>query len=258
LWLTDAPPSSVREALAKFWFDVTKADWRQTLVMNVSETGLQNRALCWFDLHQRFGTPGVLLTIGGLVFVMVRAGESACCCCCCISSIWSSRGRTTSGTCMCFLPSHYIVALCAGAGVAAVNKGRDRVRSLAPRVAIASCLAYAAWRGYDTFPAVDRSWDHRPEQVVDRLTTASQAELTKGAIFGVDANWQVQNAVEYFMRMHKPGTPWFVFDDLAWLQEGDATERFQHFSEERHHHRRIVVTPTSHKNFAPPGISAPS
>ena len=27
------------EALAKFWFDVTKADWRETLVMTVSETG---------------------------------------------------------------------------------------------------------------------------------------------------------------------------------------------------------------------------
>ena len=62
-----------------------------------------------------------------------------------------------------FLPSHYVVALCAGAGVAAIaalsrasveSRGRDRGGAL--------FLLYPAWRGYDTFPAVDRSWDGAP------------------------------------------------------------------------------------------------
>ena len=59
LWAELEPPATLAEAMAKFWFDVTKADWRETLVMTVSETGLQHRpAMYWFDLRQQFGVAG--------------------------------------------------------------------------------------------------------------------------------------------------------------------------------------------------------
>src|SRR5688572_9390220 len=58
LWAELEPPTSLTEALATFWVDVTKADWRETLVNNVSESGLQSRpAMYWFDVRQQFGLP---------------------------------------------------------------------------------------------------------------------------------------------------------------------------------------------------------
>ena len=46
---------------------------------------------------------------------------------------------------------------------------------------------------------------------------------------GVDTNWQVQNAFEYFMRERRPGVPWFVTEQLEWLEEGDRVARFNDF-----------------------------
>src|SRR5919199_2822032 len=34
LWLLPQPPHSIGEGLRQFWFDVTKSDWRDTMVMN--------------------------------------------------------------------------------------------------------------------------------------------------------------------------------------------------------------------------------
>ena len=185
LWLADPPPSGLFDALGKFWFDVTKADWRQTLVMSVSEAGLHNRpALYWFDLHQQFGTPGVLLAIAGFVFrgdtpaphrrapvpavpgepglrLDVQRGRRARV----LSAVSLHRGavRRRRRGCLekgsgCLFP-------------ALAEKGTRPFCSAPPA---AACLLYAAWRGYDTFPAVDRSWDHRPEQVLSQFTTGSE------------------------------------------------------------------------------------
>ena len=247
LWLADPPPSGLIDALGKFWFDVTKADWRQTLVMNVSEAGLHNRpSLYWFDLHQQFGTPGVLLAIAGFIFLALRRPRiGVLLFLLYLANLLFAWTYNVGDVHVFFLPSHYIVALCAGAGVAAVEKGtgvffRDsqekdsRPLFRIPAVAaVAICLIYVAWRGYDTFPAVDRSWDHRPEQVLSQFTTPPNVPTLyfRQAIFGVDANWQVQNAFEYFMKRERPGVPWFTADDFGWLNNAGASARFQHFTE---------------------------
>ena len=134
LWTDLEPPASLGEAIAKFWFDVTKADWRETLVMTVSETGLQHRpAMYWFDVRQQFGAPGVVLAAIGFCYVLWR---------------WPRRGAlllllyaanmafawtyNVGDAYIFFLPSHYVVALCAGAGIAAVRcRAFARVESLA-------------------------------------------------------------------------------------------------------------------------------
>jgi len=73
LWTAIEPPSSLSEALGKFWLDATKADWRETLVMSLSESGLQSRpAMFWFDLRQQFGVPGIVLGTIGIGYVMLR------------------------------------------------------------------------------------------------------------------------------------------------------------------------------------------
>jgi hypothetical protein len=97
-------------------------------------------------------------------------------------------------------------------------------------------LLYPLWRGYDTFPAVDRSRDNRAVELLDQFTTRDRA-----SIYGVDTNWQVQNAVEYFMRERKPDTPWFWTGELAWLELGNVSWRFQQLIDANAEINRDVV-----------------
>ena len=48
-------------------------------------------------------------------------------------------------------------------------------------------------------------------------------------VYGLDSNWQIQNAFEYYMRERRPGIAWFTTDQLEWLQEGDRLKRFNAF-----------------------------
>jgi hypothetical protein len=245
LWLTADPPTGLAQAFGQFWFDVTKADWRQTLVMSVSDTGLRGRpAMYWFDLRQQFGWPGALLAAAGFIFIATRRPRIAVL----LFLLYSANlmfawTYNVGDVHVFFMPSHYIIALCAGAGVAALGpaKAGHYVQAVT-----ALCLAYILWRGYDTFPAVDRSWDHRPEALLDAFTTPPKLSTVyrQHAIFGVDANWQVQNGFEYFMRRRKPAVPWFTFDDLAWSNTRNMTAAFQHFSDANMNAgREIIVTP---------------
>src|SRR3954447_3607179 len=40
LWLLPGQPHGISDALQRFWFDVTKSDWRDTMVMNVPQSRL--------------------------------------------------------------------------------------------------------------------------------------------------------------------------------------------------------------------------
>ena len=257
LWTTLEPPSSIAEALAKFWFDVTKADWRETLVMNLSEQGLQSRpSMYWFDVRQQFGAPGVALAALGSAYVMVR---------------WPRRGLllilaylanlafawtyNVGDAYIFFLPSHYVIALFAGAGIAAIFALTAWVSSRGIATALSAvCLVYPAWRGYDTFPAVDRGSDTRAVELLDRFTTPprlNDAQGSEPAVFGVDTNWQVQNAFEYYMRERKPGIPWFMTDELEWLDDDDnIMPRVQAFLDaNREMGRHVVVAPGAYQRF---------
>jgi hypothetical protein len=254
LWTELEPPRSLAEAVGKFWFDVTKADWRETLVMTVSDAGLQTRpAMYWFDVRQQFGVPGVALAVAGLGY---------------LAWLWPSRAililllyaanlafawtYNVGDAYIFFLPSHYVVALCAGAGAAAIVALVARISSRQLAIAAAVVvLLYPAWRGYDTFPAVDRSWDNRASKLLDEFI--SQPE---NAVFGVDSNWQVQNAFEYFMHEHRPGVPWFMTDELAWLKWPHGRDRFNAFvAANTSVGRKMIVTPRVYDTVRTPSIS---
>lgn len=219
LWTLPEPPSSLVQGIGQFWFDVTKADWRETLVMGVSETGLQTRpSMYWWDLRQQLGAPGVALAIIGFAYLVARwPRRAALLAVLFVTSLMFAWTYNVGDAYIFFLPSHYILTLCAGAGVAGLMylaRLFPLPSSLSPTIGL-FCLLYPAWRGYDTLPAIDRSWDTRAVQIFDRLTACDNTA------FGLDANWQVQNAAEYYMREHKPATPWFVTEELTWLRPGN-------------------------------------
>jgi Protein of unknown function (DUF2723) len=236
LWAEVEPPSTFAEALAKFWFDVTKEDWRETLVNTVSNTGLQHRpAMYWFDLQQQVGIPGVALGAIGFSYVLWRWPKRAIFLLLVYAANLAFAWTYNVGDAyIFFLPSHYVVALCAGAGIAAVAALVSRLSN--GGVAAAACallLAYPAWRGYDTFPAVDRSSDRRAEQLLDELTALPGPlylpSSPEDTVLGLDTNWQVQNAIEYYMRERKPAIQWFITEQFEWLKEADRVRRFREF-----------------------------
>src|SRR5439155_13197565 len=68
LYLLPNPPHGLMDAAQRFWFDVTKSDWRDTMVMNVPQSMLRDHAaMYWFDLRQQFGMAGPLLAAAGLI-----------------------------------------------------------------------------------------------------------------------------------------------------------------------------------------------
>ena len=236
LWADLEPPATLGEAVAKFWFDVTKADWRETLVGTVSETGLQHRPeMYWFDLRQQVGMPGVALTALGFCYLLLRwPGRAILLLLLYAGNLAFAWTYNVGDAYIFFLPSHYFVALSAGAGIAAVVALWARLSSRAVTITLgALLLLYPAWRGYDTFPAVDRSWDRRAERLLDELTTPPRPTYLPGSpednVFGLDANWQVQNALEYYMRERKPTISWFVTEQFEWLEQADRVSLFRDF-----------------------------
>ena len=233
LWADLEPPATLAEAVAKFWFDVTKADWRETLVGTVSEAGLQHRpAMYWFDLRQQFGVPGVALAAIGFCYVLWR---------------WPRRGvlllliyaanlafawtYNVGDAYIFFLPSHYAVALCGrrrhrrsdGSAVARVsNRGarHDRRRAAAALSGLARLRHVSSCRSQ--LGSARRATARR---------SSRQGHRPPDAVYGVDTNWQVQNAFEYFMRERKPGVPWFTTEELSGCEEGDRVKRFNDFVE---------------------------
>jgi hypothetical protein len=239
LWAELEPPTSLTEALATFWVDVTKADWRETLVNNLSESGLQSRpAMYWFDVRQQFGVPGIVLAAIGFPYIMFRWPKRGLLLALAyISNLIFAWTYNVGDAYIFFLPSHYVIALLAGAGVAAIIAIARALSSGGVALAAALLvLPYPIWRGYDTFPAVDRAWDTRAEELLDQFT-----RLPYEPVYGVDTNWQIQNAFDYFMRERKPGVPWFMTDELPWFEAPYIAEPFETLVRDNAEMARAVV-----------------
>ncbi len=215
------PPRSWAEALGTFWFEVTKADWRESMVMGVKESELGNRfGMWWFDLRQQVGIPGIAAAAAGAAALWhLRRREATL-----VTAIWVVNTvfaftYNVGDTHVFYLPSHYIVALWIGCGawlVASMPR-----RGAAP-IGAAVLLGLAAWRGYDTWPAVDRHDDDRAAVAASRLASG----LPPDAVLGVEVNWQLENALLYHGRWVRPDLAWFRAPEsllqLPWLIHDNA------------------------------------
>ena len=249
LWTSVEPPSSIYDAANKFWFDVTKADWRETIVMNVSEAGLEARpAMYWFDLRQQFGVPGVILAIAGAIRLLAwRPRVGVLLLLIYVVNLGFAWTYNVGDAYIFFLPSHYVVAILAGAGVAGLLSfnARSLGTAVAGAVTVVS-VAYTLWRGYDTFPAVDRSRDNRAVALLEEFVDPRRPD----AVYGVDANWQVQNAFEYFMRERRPGTPWFTTEELRWTERGNSPSVDTFIAANRAIERDVLLSPLTYRRLA--------
>lgn len=228
LWRVEDPRPGLADAIRTFWFDVTKSDWRATMVLGVHETALKRRlGLYWFDLRQQVGLLGVavaLLGIGALarrraLAVLVVTGY--------LVALAFAYTYNVGDVHVFFLPSHQMLALACAAGLAALIELAARLprpmRRLGWILAVTFACGWPLWRIYDTWPAVDRHDDSRP------LTWL--ADQTRGldhrSLLVADINWQLENGLEYYTRHERPDLnvvrgvdamlvlPFLVRDNLA-------------------------------------------
>lgn len=201
LWLLPRPPDGVVDALQRFWFDVTKSDWRETMVLRPPPSMLADRAaMYWFDLRQQFGVAVPLLALGGLAVLGFQSWRRAVL----LSGVYLATlafayTYNVGDVHVFFLPSHLIVALAVAPAVGLAGRGGGR--PLIAAAAAALLVAYGAARIYRDYPAIDRSADHRPTDVLAALTSGLDDER---AILLTDLDWQVENALRYFGRVANP------------------------------------------------------
>jgi hypothetical protein len=202
----DAPPAS-GDRIAAFWLDVTKADWREEMVLGVPASQLWARLQMWiWDARQQFGLAGLALALVGAIRVWSLSTTWAV-------LLWLAFGISTAfaltynvgDTHVFLLPGHFLLALAVAAGVGA---WRDpRLRHTLTIVAV----IYAAWRGWDTWPAVDRHTDRRAEAHLAHLAEGVNA---RSALLVAKMDWQLENVVLYSARYDRRDLAWARLDDV--------------------------------------------
>lgn len=231
LWVFAQPPRGLIDALQHFWFDVTKSDWRDTMVGSVSPSMLADRvAMYAFDLRQQFGLAAIVLAMAGLLVLASQNRRRALLLLLLYGvNVLFAYSYNVGDTHVFYLPSHLVVALLVAPGIAFLG---TRLRR--PHLVAALLIVYAGTRIYSDYPALDRSDDHRPTEVLSSLTAGLDDQH---AVLLTDLNWQIQNGLTYFARRTRPDlayallpevmlyAPALVADNLAIGREVVLTER---------------------------------
>jgi len=208
LWRAAQPPASLAGALASFWFDVTKSDWRETMVAQVPGGMAAERLRMYlFDLTQQYGRILPIVGATGLYALLRRSvphavlvGGAY------LANVVFALTYIDGDSHVFFLPSHLALALLLAVGLAHLD-------ALArTRVAIAAAaLVLAAAQGWSNFPALDRHEDDRPARVLADITAGAGV---RESILLTDLNWQVQNGLNYFAKYSRPDVAFARMPDV--------------------------------------------
>jgi hypothetical protein len=211
-WRLGEGPVSWSDRFASFWFDTTKVDWRESMVMGVRNDQLADRAgMWWFDARQQFGILGLLLAVLGAfrLWRISRPWTMLVLLAYAINTLFAFT-YNVGDTHVFYLPSHLFTAFLAGAALES-PVGRALTARAARIVLIALVFLYAGWRAWDTWPAIDRRDDRRAESLVTRLTLGA---TPRSAVLVTDLNWQVENALLYYTRWQRRDVPWVRLPDV--------------------------------------------
>jgi hypothetical protein len=234
VWTSTDAPGTVADRLGAFWFDVTKADWRETGVFGISAESVPARLAMWaWDLRQQFGTSGAVLAIAGAVRLWSLSAPWAVC-------LWLAYACTAGFALtynvgdvhVFFLSSHYLLAMSIGCAVAPIRLQRSTVTALKalPAAVALTAIGYATWRGWETWPAADRHDDTRGERMAARLTDGLD---DRRSVLLADLNWQAENAVLYSTRFER--------QHVAWRRIADVLPYLPFFVADNHGIGRDVV-----------------
>ena len=220
IWHVPDGPATWSDRFAAFWFDTTKSDWRDSMVLGIGAGQLGGRfGMWWFDARQQFGIPGLLLAVVGVIRLWTISRDWAAFVVLgyAINTMFAFT-YNVGDTHVFYLPSHLFTALSAGAALCPVAR-TSNVRAASVTKAVPALvlvvLLYAGWRGWDTWPAVDRHDDRRAETLVTRLTLGINQ---RNAVLVTNLNWQIENALLYYTRFERR--------DIAWVRLPDVMRHF--------------------------------
>jgi hypothetical protein len=204
-WLVAEHPNAAFADLARaFWFDVTKSDWRATMVYGIPTSTIADRfAMYWFDVRQQFGIPGAVAAAVGFAALLRRQWRLGAM----LLTLWwvtwvFAFTYNVGDVHVFYLGSHWAAALAAGCGAGwAISALQAKGRQAAAILAALVLLAYPAWRAWDTYPAMDRSDDREPTLALDRLVAGID---TGREVLGRDLNWQLHNGLDYYVEHTRP------------------------------------------------------
>jgi hypothetical protein len=236
----DAPPRWT-DRLATFWFDVTKSDWRETMMAGIDGSELTGRAAMWvWDARLQFGLAGLCAAIAGAFRLWASARPWA----------WLLTSAYLINTAFAitynvgdphvfFLPGHAFTALSIAAlfagwrtatKPAAATAFLHRLPHTVSLFGAAALIAYAGWRAWDAWPSVDRSNDRRADVFVSR---AAAGVTDTNALLLSDMDWQAENALLYSARYERP--------QLAWRRLGEVLPHLPFLVNDNHAIGRDVV-----------------
>lgn len=224
VWTNVDAPSRGMDRVATFWFDVTKADWRGTMMLGIDGSELPERLAMWmWDARVQFGIAGLAAAVAGLVrlWIMARAWTLLLLTAYAINTVFAVTYNVGDPHVF-FLPGHLFTALAIsgvfagwrllGARPADDTGIRRAWRSGVPAgathaalVALVALIAYAGWRAWDTWPSATRSDDRRANVLVAR---AAAGLADTNAILLSDMDWQSENALLYSARYERPTLAW--------------------------------------------------
>ncbi len=204
----DAPPGW-SDRLSAFWFDTTKADWRESMILGVASAEWRSRVAMWaWDARQQFGLPGIAIAVAGIIRLWRQARPWALLIVVAyaISTVFAFTYNVGDPHVF-FLPGHFFTALAAGAAVAPF--GSDR--AMRWHLLAAVLVLYAGWRAWETWPRVDRHDDQRADLLVARMT-AGIDDTSAVLVSGLD--WQAENALLYAGRYERSTVAWTRLADI--------------------------------------------
>lgn len=233
----DAPPRW-GDRLATFWFDATKSDWRGTMMAGVDRSELVERLAMWtWDARLQFGLAGLALGIAGLIrlWLLSRPWALLVGSAYLVNTIFAVSYNVGDPHVF-FLPGHAFTAMAIATLLAGWGAPKGRPTRTLPgvpllsRVAVAVLLAYAGWRGWDTWPSADRSLDRRPDAFVARVTAGIN---DTNAVLLSDMDWQLENALLYSSRYERR--------QIAWRRVGEVLPHLPFLVNDNHAIGRDVV-----------------
>jgi hypothetical protein len=226
VWSAFDAPAAWSDRLATFWFDTTKADWRESMVFGVGAAKAMERLAMWgWDARQQFGVAGLIVAGIGIGRVWWLSRNWAI-------GLWLAYAFTTvfaitynvGDSHVFFLPSHFFTAIFIGLA-AARRPGAPRPSW--PGILAVVLVAYAGWRAWDTWPAVDRHNDHRAEALVAAVTRGADEGH---AVIASEMDWQSENALLYSSRWEQTNVAWLRLAEVLphlpfFVADNDAIDR---------------------------------
>jgi hypothetical protein len=176
-----------------------------------------------FDAQQQFGSIGLLIAPFGLAALLAKRWRAGMLVAAAYAvNVLFAYGYNVGDAHVFYLPSHLMIALLVAPGIVLVAhmiaagipgpSSRDATaRATWTTIAALAMIAYAGFRIYRDYPALDRSDDYRPTNVLNLLT----ADLDdQRAILLTDLNWQIQNGLSYFGKVERPDVAYARMPDV--------------------------------------------